>query len=343
MEIAELNGALKTIGLSASAPLLEHCATGTWRGRLAFTKEPESEGGASATAWSGQVDLTGVRCAPPWLPASVPLRKAKLEISGAGWRLRQAEALFGNTEIQLEARHEPKAKPPLQVSLRAGRLRGEDLETVFRLAQPPRRSLLDRTLRRRVVMPPWLRQMDMGGSFHVESLALGRQEFEDVEAQFHWRRGQVRFEGLSAKWKGAAINGAGQADLWREDPLYRVRAVAAGLAAGTGTLDAELEAATSTLGAGLAERARGWAEASSPLLRLPAGGILRQLHVSLQYDGGQGAQPWRLPEISFWMDGQFWSGRGNASAEGALRVEFAPSGVQWEGTLWPPSVTRAGR
>jgi len=342
MQIAELNGALKTIGVLGSAPLLEHCGAGAWRGRVAFAKEPEPEPGAPAAMWTGQAVLTGARCTPPWLPSSVLLRKAVLDWTGGGWRLRQAAAVTGGKEIQVEARYEPKARPPLQVSVRAERLRGEDLESLFHLAQL-RRTLLERTLRRPPAMPPWLRQMDIGGSLEVESLALGRQEFEDFETQFHWRRERIDFHRLSAKWKGAAITGAGEAELWREEPVYRVRAVAAGLAAGGGILDAELEVASSTLGANVAEKARGWAEVSSPLLRLPAGGSLRQLHVSLEYDGAQAAQPWRLPEISFWMDGQFWTGRGEASASGAMQAEFAPGGVQWEGTLWPPSVLRAGR
>lgn len=340
MEIEEMNGALRVLAALGPVPFLEHCGAGAWRGRLAFTKAPGTGGGANA-AWTGQAVLSDARCAPPWLPASLHLRKALLEPAGQGWRLRQGEAQFGHVPVRVEARHEPQDKPPMQVSVRAGRLTGEDLEAVFHLGQPPRRSLLDRTLRRRAAMPLWLRQMDLGGSIGAQALVLGRQEFEDLEAQFHWRRGQIRFERLSAKWKGAAVSGAGEVELWREEPQYRVRAVVAGLAAGTGLLDAEVEASSSTLGAGLPEKARGWAEVSSPLLRLGAGGSARQLHVSLEYDGAKGQQPWRLPEISFWMDGQFWGGRGIATADGAVRAEFPSSGSRWEGALWPPSAPRA--
>lgn len=342
MEIRELNGALKTVGALGTVPFLEHCGTGAWRGRLAFTKEPGREGGPAVTTWSGQAALSGARCAPPWLPSSLQLRKAILEPAGQGWRLRQAEAQFGHVPVQVQARHDPGEKPPLQVSVRAGRLTGEDLEAVFHLAQPPRRSLLDRTLRRRAAMPPWLRQWDAGGSLEAQALVLGRQEFDHVEARFHWRGGRIRFHHLSALWKGAAISGAGQAELWRDEPLYSARAAVTGLPAGTAWIDAEMEVSTSTLGPALPEKARGWAEVSSPLLRLGAGGSVRQLHVSLEYDGARGQQPWRLPEISFWMDGQFWSGRGSASAGGALRAEF-PAAGRWEGTLWPPSAPRAAR
>lgn len=340
MEIEEMNGALRALGAFGPVPFLEHCGAGGWRGRLVFTKAPGA-GGAAIAAWTGQAALSNARCAPPWLPVSLNLRKALLEPAGPGWRLRQGEAQFGHVGVRVEARHEPEQKPPMQVSVRAGRLTGEDLEAVFHLGQPPRRSLLDRTLRRRAAMPLWLRQMDVSGSFAAEALVLGRQEFENLDAQFHWRRGQIRFERLSAKWKGAAVSGAGEAELWREEPRYRVRAAVMGLTAGAGLIDAEVEASSATLGAGLAERARGWAEVSSPLLRLGAGGSARQLHVSLEYDGAKGQQPWRLPEISFWMEGQFWSGRGIASADGAVRAEFPSPGGAWEAALWPPSVPRA--
>lgn len=341
MEIGELNGALKALETLGAVPFLEHCGAGAWRGRLAFMKEPGREGGPAVTSWSGQAALSGARCTPPWLPVTLQLRKANLEPAGQAWRLRQAEAQFGRVPVELQARHDPKQKPPLQVSVRAGRLKGEDLEAVFHLAQPPRRSLLDRTLRRRAAMPQWLRQWDIGGSIEAQALVLGRQEFDHLEAQFHWQRGQILFHHVGAKWKGAAISGAGEAELWRDEPLYRTRAVVTGLAAGAAWIDAEVEVSTSTLGAALPEKARGWAEVSSPVLRLGAGGNARQLHVSLEYDGARGQQPWRLPEISFWMDGQFWSGRGSASADGALRAEFASG--HWEGTLWPPSAPRAAR
>lgn len=341
MEVGAMNEALKRLAAFGSVPFFEHCGSGIWRGRLAFTKAPGAGEDGAAAAWTGQAALSNARCAPPWLPASLHLRKALLEPAGPGWRLRQGEAQFGHVPVRVEARYEPKEKPPMRVSLRVGRLTGEDLEAVFHLGRPPRRSLLDRTLRRRAAMPPWLRQLDLGGSFEAESLVLGRQEFEDLEAQFHWRRGQIRFQRVSAKWKGAAVSGAGEAELWREEPRYRARAVVTGLTAGTGLIDAEVEASTSTLGAGLPEKAHGWAEVSSPLLRLGAGGIARQLHVSLEYDGARGQQPWRLPEISFWMEGQFWSGRGTASSDGTVRAEFPSPGIHWEGAFWPPSAPRA--
>ncbi len=342
MEIRELNGALKTVGTLGTVPFLEHCGTGAWRGRLAFAMEPAREAGPAVTTWSGQAALSGARCALPWLPSSLLLRKAILEPAGQGWRLRQAETQFGRVPVELAARHEPKEKPPLHVSVRAGRLRGEDLETVFHLAQPPRRSLLDRTLRRRAAMPAWLRQWDVGGSIEAHALVLGRQEFSNLQARFHWRGGRVGFSHLSAQWKSAAISGAGGVELWRDEPQYHARAVVTGLRAGSAWIDAEVEVSTSTLGAALPEKARGWAEVSSPLLRLGAGGSARQLHVSLEYDGAREQQPWRLPEISFWMDGQFWSGRGSATAGGALRAEFPLAG-RWEGALWPPSAPRAAR
>jgi hypothetical protein len=342
MDIAELNGAIGTLAPIHGVPFLEHCAAGQWRGRLGMVREPLPDA-AAAAAWTGQVSISDARCAPPWLPGPVRLRKAQIEPAGAGWRLRQAEMDLGAVTLRADARFGPDAKPPIEISLHAGRLTGEDLEAAFRLAQPPRRSLLDRTLRRRAPMPAWLRQLDIGGTLFAETLALGRQEFEDVEAQFRWRRGRVLFHRLGARWKGAGVYGVGEADLWREEPLYRVRAAITGLAAGQGVLDAEVEAASSTLGPALAERARGWAEVSLPLLRLPSGGALRQLHVSLLYDGARAPQPWRLPEISFWMDGQFYNGRGSAAADGSLRAEFPAPGLLWEGSLWPPALTRAGR
>lgn len=343
MEIAELNGALAALAPLHGVPFLEHCAAGQWRGRLAMTRESPQEGGAAAPVWSGQASITNARCAIPWLPAPVFLREAVFEPAGPAWRLRQARISLGSALVQASVRFEPSAKQPLSLSLVADALSGADLESVLRRALPPRRSLLDRTLRRRAAMPPWLRQLDIAGALQAGRFTLGQQEFEDFEAQFHWRASRVVVSRLGARWKGAAISGAAAADLWREEPLYRVRAAVSGLPVGQAVLDAELEASSSTLGAELAGKTRGWAEITTPLLRLPQTGTLRQLHVSLQYDGARAQQPWRLPEISFWMDGQFFTGRGAAAPDGALRAEFPAAGLQWEGALWPPSAARAGR
>lgn len=343
MEIAELNGALAALAPLNGVPFLEHCAAGQWRGRLAMVREPPLEGGSAAPVWTGQASLANARCALPWLPAPVLLHEAVFEPAGPAWRLRQAGIPLGSALAQATVRFEPSAKPPLSVSLVADVLSGPDLESLLRRAQPPRRSLLDRTLRRRAAMPPWLRQLDVAGALQAGRFTLGQQEFEDFEAHFRWRAARIDVSRIGARWKGAAISGAAAADLWREEPLYRVRAVVSGLAAGPGVLDAELEASSSTLGAGLAGRTRAWAEITAPLLRLPQAGTLRQLHVSLQYDGARAQQPWRLPEISFWLDGQFFTGRGAAAPDGALRAEFPAAGLQWEGVLWPPSAARAGR
>lgn len=342
MDIAELNGALHLLAPLPPVPFLDSCTAGQWRGRLAFTQESPEDGAAAVPVWSGQAALAGARCAPPWLPGPLRLKKALLESHGAAWRLRDAEVEWGGGALHLQIRHDPGRRPPLEVSIQARRLSGEDMESVFRAAQPSRRSLLDRTLRRRAAMPAWLRQLDIAGVARTDTLVLGRQEFDNVEARFHWRRDRIRLHSLNGQWKGAAVSGAGSADLWREEPLYSVRAAVTGLGAGSAVFDAELEAVASTLGPGLAEKTRGWAQVSAPLLRLP-GGAARQLHVSLEYDGSRPAQPWSLPEISFWLEGQFWTGRGGASPEGALRAEFPASAAQWDGSLWPPALTRTGR
>lgn len=343
MEIAELNGALAALPLLDPAPLLHACTSGFWSGRLGMSAELSGTGAQGAAAWTGRAVLSEAQCRAAPLPSPVRLGKAVLELRGAGWRLREGEASFAGSRMRLAARLDPSARPPLLFEIDAERLEGEDIEAALQLAQPPRRSLLDRALRRRAAMPAWLRQMQAGGTLQADLVVLGRQEFEDVAAGFVWRGAQLQLDSLRGKWKGAQVQGTARASLWREEPEYRIRAVVTNLQTGGGALDAELEAFTPTLGAALAQRARGWADASSPALVLPSAGNLRQVRISLEYDGGRGPNPWRLPEVSFWLEGAFWSGRGQASAEGAMRLEFPSPGAHWEGTLWPPSLPHAAR
>ncbi len=343
MEIAELNGAVSAFPALGRLPVLESCGAGKWRGRLALLKEPDGGPGQGRRGWSGRIVLAEARCQPEGFAAPLSLQKAVLELAGAGWRLRDGELRFAGTPVRASVRYEPAAQAPLSVQIAAERLEGARLESLFRTAQPPPRGLLDRTLRRHAGMPAWLKRLHARGSVRAGVLALGRQEFEDVEAAFAWRGAHVRFDGLRARWKGAQVDGAAQVALWREEPEYHLRAVVTDLETGSGTIDAEMEAFTPTLEPGLERRARGWAEAGSPLLRLPDGTSLRQLRATLTYDGERARNPWRLNGLSFWLDGHFWSGRGEASADGAARVWFSSPAARWEGSLWPPALAPAAR
>ncbi|MEJ5369822.1 MAG: hypothetical protein WHT08_16025 [Bryobacteraceae bacterium] len=343
MEIAELNGALAAFPALGKMPLAGSCTQGRWRGRLALSMEPGESPEQGRRRWSGRISLSDSRCQPEGWPEPLLLAKAQLELLGAGWRLRESEARFAGAAVRASAQFQPAGEPPLTAEISAERVTGAQLERLFRMAQPPPRGLFDRTLRRRAGMPAWLRRLDARGSMKVSMLLLGRQEFENVEAHFRWRAGHVSIDGLRANWKGAQVEAAARAALWQEEPEYSVRATVTGLETGGGTIDAELEAATTTLESGLERRTRGWAEASSPLLRLPSGASLRQVRASLSYDGERSRNPWRLGSVSFWVDGQFWSGRGEASAEGAARIWPGAQGARWEGALWPPALAPAAR
>lgn len=342
MEIPELNGALKVLPALGPLPVLENCATGTWRGRLVLSKEPGDSPGQDKRAWSGRIGIANARCQPQGFRSPLLVRKAALELAGAGWRLREGELLFAGTPVRVSARFEPSAQPTLSVGAEVERLEGSQIESLLQMAQAPPRGLFQRTLRRRAEMPGWLRRLHVRGTVKAGLVVLGRQEFEHVEASFVWRGAHARFDGLRARWKGAELEGVVEAALWREEPEYRVRAAVSDLETGAGTIDAELEASTPTLRPGLERRVRGWAETCSPLLRLPGGVSLRELRAALTYDGERGRNPWRLNGVSFWLDGHFWSGRGEASSEGVARVWFASPSVRWEGSLWPPALAPAG-
>lgn len=343
MEIAEINGALAALPALGPPPVLRACTGGLWRGRLAMSVDFVGAARPGAPAWTGRAAVSGARCLPAEMPAPLLLDKAMLELSGSGWRLLAGEARFAGAAVTVSARSDPASQPPVQVSIEAARLQAGDVEALLRIAQPPPRSLLDRTLRRRAAMPAWLRRLYVRGSLKAGVLALGKQEFEDLETPFVWRGPHLQFDGLRARWNGAAVQGSASAALWREDAVYRVRAVVTDLATPAGTIDAELEASTPTLGAGLERKARGWAEAGSPLLRLPGGSSLRHMQVSLDYDGARNRGPWRLAAVGFWLDGHFWSGRGEAAAGGAARVDFSSPEARWEGQLWPPALAPAPR
>lgn len=342
MDIGELTRGLASLPGLETPPVLRACSAGSWRGRVGFSRSLPLADQPGPPRWTGQIALANTRCTPAGFPAPVLLEKAALELEDAGWRIAQAAGRFGNSVFRASLRHRPEDATPGELHLEASRLDGADLDRLFRAALPPQPSLLERTLRRRPA-PSALQRMAVAGSIQADLLLLGRQEFRDVRSRFRWKGQEVFFEGLTGHWKGFLIQGQAEASLQSAPSRYHLRAVATGAAAGAGWLEADVGAQAASLAPGMAATVKAWAEVSSPQLTLPAG-PLRQLQASVEYDGSRAEQPWRLRQVAFWLDGQLWSARGSASAQGELRLEFAaPAAPAWEGALWPPSAAPASR
>lgn len=342
MGIEELARGLSSLPGLEPPSILRACPAGTWRGKIGFAREFPMSETAAPPRWTGQIALANVRCTPAGFPAPVRLEKASLELEDSGWRMTQAAGRFGDSVFAASIRHRPADAIPAELRLEASRVDGADLDRLFHAALPPQPSLLDRTLRRRPA-PSALQRLAVAGSLHADQLLLGRQEFRDVRTRFRWKGNEILFEGLTGHWRGFQVQGQAEASLRSAPSRYRLRAVVSGPAAGAGWLEAELDAQAATLAPGMEATVKAWAEVSSPQLTLPAG-PLRQLQASLEYDGGRGEQPWRLRQVAFWLDGQIWSGRGSATGQGDLRLEFAaPAAATWEGALWPPSAAPASR
>lgn len=336
MAIEELARGLSSLpGLEPPA-VLRACTAGIWRGRIGFVREFLGADAPAPPRWTGQLALAGARCTPAGFPAPVRLEKAALELEDSGWRMTEAAGRLGNSLFGASLRYRAGDAASGELRLEASRLDGADLDRLLDAALPPQPSLLERTLRRRPA-PSALQRLTVSGSLQADLLLLGRQEFRDVRSRFRWKGRKVVFEGLTAHWRGLLIQGQAEASLQSTPSRYRLRAVVSGPAAGAGWLEADLEAQAATLVPGMQASARAWAEVFSPQLVLPAGPV-RQLQASVEYDGSRGDQPWRLRQVTFWLEGQPWSARGSATGQGDLRLEFAaPAPAVWEGALWPIS------
>ncbi|MGC8758980.1 MAG: hypothetical protein ACP5VC_03390 [Bryobacteraceae bacterium] len=341
MAVRELNGALSSFPGLAQVPLVHSCQAGVWSGQLGFVRHFPVAEPLTPAHWSGQLSLAAARCTPPGFRAFITLDRAVIELDGAAWKLRHAEGRFGHSVFQASARRRPADALSTEVHVEASRLEGADLDRLFESALPPQPSLLERTLRRRPP-PGGLRDLRVTGSLRAATLLLGRQEFHDVRSDFAWRAASVFLDSLSARWHGFLIQGQAEGRLDRTPARYRVRAVASGALPGGAWADAELEARAAALGPGMETGVTAWAELALPAFSLPEG-IARHVHASLEYDGARPQDPWRLPQISLWVDARFWSGRGHASPAGVLRIDWTTPAAAWEGSLWPPAPAPVAR
>lgn len=343
MQLAEFSAALASLPGLEPPPWLASCTSGSWRGRIQFARQYPIAEQAPPGQWAGEAVLGATRCMPSWFPAPVAVDKAEIRMEGSAWRLNLAEGRFGESIFAASARFVAPRGAPAELQIRASRLEGADLDRIFRAALPHPASLLERTLRRRPAPPAWLRGLHVTGKIYADRLHVGRQELQDVQSRFSWRGSRLRFNSIVARWRELALQGEAEATLLAPAPQYRLRASLGGALAGMGWVDAEMEARAAELGPSMASSVQGWAEISAPVMNLPAGQA-RHLQVSVEYDGVRAAAPWRIAHAVFSMDGAFWTGHGQGSADGELRLEFtSPAGAVWEGRLWPPSAAPVAR
>jgi hypothetical protein len=318
------------------------CTDGEVSGTLRFERaaetsdaleEPERE------SWSGELGLSKTACALEGSPQPVRLETATLALRNGGWALRRVSGSHGGRRFTGEVRHLPGQSRPWHFSVSLPEASGAEIDAFFQSALLPPRGLLDRTLRRRAVMPAWLRARHAEGHLQIGRLAAGGAEFSAVKAHLFWDGGQMDLPELAARWEAASFSGRASVGLGAERLRYRLLGRLDGVSAASGTFDAELDLTTPALGGPLAGVLSGTAQVSGRNLEFGAEKA-RQMNACLDYDGARTGQRLKFTCLEAQLGGEWISGHVSPAAEGRLHAEFATAhdALHLGITLTPPSV-----
>jgi hypothetical protein len=374
--LAELSSAIAALGLAPSSPPLR--AAGYASVRLNWT--------GAARPWhattSGSIALEDVAFSGGFLRAEISLGSARLDFLPGERRLQFAalQAFGGTWNGMVQS---SRFAGPWECRLVVDRLAPAQLVRGFSSQPPENSSLLSRILPAQAAatvareQPPWPVWLRGEGTISAGKMAVGRLEFERLNARLRVDERGVALESAEATLAGGRMRGDARA-VFGEEPDYTVHAEFEGVnvaslsalavssrecCAGTGSGRLELTAAGWNRDALLASlKGSGSARLRS--------GVLLTLDLPASLAGGSavaGRTPLREVASEFtFANGHAWldhlvlelpagrvEGKGNVDYQGQLDLRFSPlkstgrgqpAGVarlQWKGTLVAPQISPA--
>jgi len=347
LKTGELRSGVARLSGVTPVPLMDACRDGEVGGVLRYERSAVSSGlpaSSDREHWIGDLRLRQVRCTIEGAAQPVRLRAASVQLRNGSWAVRKAEGNWGEWAISGELLHQAVAARPLKFSLSIAEAQGQEIDAFVSPALAQRRGFLDRTLRRRPVLPSWLRGRHAEGDLRIATLSVSRETFTGVTGRVYWDGRRLEMPDVSAHWDGAQFSGRVNVQLGGERPEYRVLGRVDGYASSAGVLDAELDLTTPSLSEPLSGVLRGTAQVSGRNIDLGEEQA-RTVNACVDYDGGRAAQRLKVTCLDAHIAGEWLSGQGAGAAEGKLALELAsPRRVmRLAGTLAPLQLAPVSR
>ncbi len=311
----------------AAVPWMEQLTAGTWAGSLRYHCD------ATASGWSGKLQLTGAEIPIPGLADTVKLASARVRIDGARVTLDHAKASVGSLEFNPEYSYEPGAARPHRLVLLMSEEDAADLETEL-MPTLRRAGLIGQALGRAPV-PDWLKDRQAEGSVQIKDLVLAGVHLKDAQARIVWDGPRVDLTGIKAKMDTAAFTGALSVDLRGTRPAYKLTAKAKGLVWQGGKVDADGTAATSGFGAQTLANASVTGSFSATGVDLGFASACRSAVGDFAVDWQRGVARLRFANLTVRADEVTLMGRGASQEEGRIAITLSGGGktVELGGTL----------
>ncbi len=339
LKLEELRGAVDRLQGVTPIPLMDACREGEVGGSLRYERAAESSELRSAPEreqWNGDLRLRQVRCAVEGAAHPVRLRSAVLFLRKGGWSLRKAEGVWGRWPFTGELFYQTGAARAMRFSLNLAEVQGPEIDEFLSPALAQSRGFIDRTLRRRPVLPGWLRGRHAEGDLRIGALHVADETFKNLSGRAYWDGRHVEMPDVTAHWEGALFSGRASVQLGGQTPEYHVLGRIDGYASKAGIMDAELELVTPSLSDTLAATLRGSAQVSGRNIDLGEEQA-RTLNACVDYDGARGVQRLKVTCLDAHVAGEWMSAQALSAVDGKLVLELVSPRrtMRLAGTLAP--------
>ena len=293
----------------AAVPVLRDLQSGVWRGQLSYS---------TSNAWSGSFDLARATIALPQLGVPLKIAAAHADLEKNTLAVRKIQARCGDVSVAGEYRYELGARRPHRFQLTVARLKGAQLESLFRPVLFRGGRVMRALGLNRSDVPDWLAQTRADGTVELGVLDLGPMEFDHLSSRVIWDGTHIKLADLKGHHGLSALNAAADVDVSGNSPAYVVAGDVTGFSWKDGKVDADLSLDTS--GAGL-----------ETLANLHAEGSFKAHNVDPDYPSIEGCFQFgfaRSPRIKLTSlrlsDGEeIFVGSGSTTADGELVLDLA--------------------
>lgn len=203
--------------LAGTAPVLEQCSKGVWKGLLRYQKRPEHAG-----QWSGVVEIQDAVLRVDGLAEPVVLTSARVALREPGAVVDRIRGQAGAATFSGDYRYVAAAPHPHQLRLSIAPLEAPELERLFAPVLRRDEGFLTRALRLgRMRLPEWLSERRAEVNFNIAELAIPGLPLTRVRGRLTWDGADVHAPEFSARIGAGALAGELRANLRGAEPAYR--------------------------------------------------------------------------------------------------------------------------
>ena len=321
LSIAEMQTGSGHLLSAASVPLLEGFRKGHWTGSLQY----QSEGGKPGV-WAGAFDIRDVQADIPGLKPPLQINSASVLLDGKRVVVTRLRAKVDKLQLDGDYRYEPGDDWPhhFRIAIPEAELSG--LERMLLPTLRRERGFLARTLKLRAGSnPEWLANRQVDGTLRIGQLTSGDLEWKDVTFHMIWDGPNVQFQNLQANLDEGTLKGTVSVDLSGNDPKYRLRGQAKGVAWQGGEVDLSGKFEAAGTGSEFLQSLEGEGSFQARALTLLPENPVTSVAGSYLFAVSRQGPKITLTSVQAALGAERFSGQGSTQQDGKLQLELASS------------------